>query len=78
MGKDAEIRSVNYLYGGLKGITVFLTISERTTIHKCCLKSSEDKIYLGKPTDFRYSWSRKTEEMQIEAEMERVLQDQID
>jgi hypothetical protein len=62
MGRDAEIRSVNHPYGGLKGITVFLTISDITTIYKCCLKSPDDKIYLGKPTDIRYNWSGKAEE----------------
>jgi hypothetical protein len=40
-----------------------LTISDITTIYKCCFKSPEDKIYLGKPTDIRYNWSGKAEEM---------------
>lgn len=50
MGKNAEIRGVDS-----KGIIVSITISDNTVIHKCCLKSPEDEIHLGEPTDTSYS-----------------------
>ena len=35
MGRKAEIRGVGYFYGGPKGITIFITISESSDVFDC-------------------------------------------
>ena len=56
IGKDAEIRGVSYLYGGLKGIHILITISESVDVINCWLKSPEDRIHLGPHTDIINNW----------------------
>jgi hypothetical protein len=56
MGKDAGIKGVNYDSGGLKGIRILIAISESIDVIDCWLKSPEDRIHLGEPTDIVYDW----------------------
>ncbi|CAB4020656.1 Hypothetical predicted protein [Paramuricea clavata] len=57
-GRGAEIQGVDYLYGGKKGIIVFITISSSLyVIHSCHLEGPEDTIHLGNPTEIKYDWS---------------------
>jgi hypothetical protein len=59
MGKGAEIRGVDYLYGGPKGITIFITISESVDVINCCIENLKDKkdgICLGLPKDVTNNW----------------------
>ena len=116
MGKGAEICGVYYLYGGLKGIRILITIPKSVDVIDCWLEGPEDRIHLGPPTDIvdiinnwphmcmsREEWSEEREEprimdmeneaiieearigememleeMQTEAELEEVLQGQVD
>ena len=56
MGRNAEIRGVDYFYGSPKGIIIFITISESVDVIDCRLESPEDRIYLGLPTDVTNNW----------------------
>ena len=56
MGKDAGIKGVNYDSEGLKGIHILIVISESIDVIDCWLKSPEDRIHLGEPTDIVYDW----------------------
>jgi hypothetical protein len=56
MGRSAEIRGVDYFYGGPKGIIIFITISETVDVFDCWLESPEDRIYLDIPTDITNNW----------------------
>jgi hypothetical protein len=89
MGKGAEIRGVDYLYGGPKGITIFITISESVDVFDCCLESPEGRIYLGIPTGITNNWfytsmswaewleSRAEERAKLEEEEEILVEAQI-
>jgi hypothetical protein len=46
MGKGAGIRGMDYLYGGLKGIHILITISESVDVIDCWLEGPEDRIHL--------------------------------
>ena len=76
-GRGAEIRGVDYFYGGKKGIIVFITISSNAyMIYKCCLKSPEDKIHLDEPAEITYDWllsPRTHEEIDEEDEETRAI-----
>jgi hypothetical protein len=54
MGKDVEIRLVDYVYGVSKGILVFVTVSARIVVVDCWLENPKGRIHLaiGSPTDF--------------------------
>ena len=80
MGRNAEIRGVNYLYGGPKGIIIFITISESVDVVDCLLESPKDRIHLGPPTDITnnwfhtsMSWAEGSEERARRAEEEKIL-----
>ena len=87
MGKGAEIQGVDYLYGGPKGITIFITISESVDVIDCCienLKDKKDAICLGLPTDVTYNWfhtsmswaewsEERAEERERRAEEEEIM-----
>ena len=80
MGKGAEIRGVDYLYGGPKGIIIFITISESVDVIDCLLESPKDRIHLGPPTDITnnwfytsMSWAEWSEERPRRAEEEEIL-----
>ena len=76
MGKGAEIRGVDYLYGGQKGIHILITISESVDVIDCWLEGSEDRIHLGTPTDIINNWFRicmSWEEWLEEREEKRIM-----
>ncbi|CAB4032333.1 Hypothetical predicted protein [Paramuricea clavata] len=86
MGKGAEIRGVDYLYGGLKGIHILITISESADVIDCWLKGPKDRIHLGPPTDIINNWfsmcmsweerSEKREEQRImDMENEAIIEE---
>ena len=56
MGRNAEIRGVDYVSGGPKGINIFITISESVDVIDCQLESPKDGICLGLPTDVTNKW----------------------
>ena len=81
MGKGAEIRGAYYLYGGLKGIHILITISESVDVIDCWLESPEDRIYLGPPTDIINNWFRMCmswEEWLEEMEERRAIDAEVD
>ena len=78
MGRNAEIRGVDYVSGGPKGIINFITISTSVDVIDCCIESTKDAkdgICLGLPTDVtnnRFhtstSWEEWSEERAEESE----------
>ena len=58
-GNDAKILGVEYPYGGLKGIVIFITVTgDPSAICNCCLESPNDKIYIGlESTGDAFNWS---------------------
>ncbi|CAB3979088.1 Hypothetical predicted protein [Paramuricea clavata] len=52
MSRNAEIRGVDYVFGGLMGIIIFITVCEFVQLTGCWLESPKDRIRLGWPTDF--------------------------
>jgi hypothetical protein len=76
MGRNAGIRGVDYVYGGLKGIHILITISESVDVTDCWLESPEDRIRLGIPTDIINNWFHKCmswEEWSEEREERRAI-----
>ena len=60
-GRGAKIQGVDYLYGGRKGIIVFITISSNLyIINSCRLRGPENTIHLGNPTEITYDWDDDT------------------
>jgi hypothetical protein len=56
-GRGAEIQGVDYLYGGRKGIIVFIPISSNLhIINSCRLRGPENTIHLGNLTEISYYW----------------------
>ena len=51
---------LNYDSEGLKGIHILIAISESIDVIDCWLKSPEDRIHLGEPTDIVYDWLRNS------------------
>ena len=81
MGKNAEIRGAYYLYGGLKGIHILITISESLDVIDCWLESPEDRIHIGPPTDIINNWFRMCmswEEWSEEREERRAIDAEVD
>jgi hypothetical protein len=84
MGRQAEIRGVDYFYGGPKGIIIFITISEYSDLFDCLLESPEGRIYLDIPTDITNNWFHTSmsweewsdvwaEEREMRAEEEEIM-----
>ena len=81
MCRNAEIRGAYYLYGGLKGIHILITISESFVVIDCWLESPEDRIHLGPPTDIINNWFRMCmswEEWSEEREERRAIDAEAD
>ena len=80
MSRNAEIRGAYYLYGGLKGIHILITISKSVDVIDCWLESLEDRIHLGPPTDIINNWFRMCmswEEWSEEREERRAIDAEV-
>ncbi|CAB3997852.1 Hypothetical predicted protein [Paramuricea clavata] len=87
MGRNAEIRGVDCVSGGPKGIIIFITISESVDVIDCCIESTKDtkdEICLGLPTDVTNNWfhtsmswegwsEERTEERERPEEEEEIM-----
>ncbi|CAB3978263.1 Hypothetical predicted protein [Paramuricea clavata] len=82
MGKDAEIRLVDYVNGGSKGIFVSVTVCAGIVVVDCSLDNPKGRTYLGRPTDFEEGeeeervellevWRERREELVAEDEWKR-------
>jgi hypothetical protein len=70
MGRNAGIKYVRHRYtGNLKGVHILVSVASEVTVWDCWLKSSVDRIHLGRPTDIS-EWNIKSDALMDEEEDE--------
>ena len=68
MGKNAGIKYGRHRYtGNLKAVHILVSVANGVTIWDCWLKSSVDRILLGRPTDIS-EWNIKSDALIVEEE----------